>query len=100
VVFAASPALLWEDRGWGLSLPLAGEGLGGGFASWLFPFSSTLRQITTTGYWRAANSTAAYGTATSAIPQGAMNSIIRLYVPGAGFYWMSTIGGQLAGGCY
>ncbi len=23
-----------------------------------------------------------------------------LYVPGSGFYWMSSIGGQLAGGCY
>ena len=23
-----------------------------------------------------------------------------LYVPGSGFYWMSSIGGQLAGGCH
>jgi hypothetical protein len=167
---------------------------------WLFPFSGTARQITNSGYWRAANATAAFGTATSAVPQGATNSIIRLdlktgatsewfardgasvgvsgfdgtgdpiisvyylngsgneiwiapsptsataiagfsnppygastgftsysqpvadshgvwfagnyssygnnatgvalYVPGSGFYWMSSIGGQLAGGCY
>ena len=167
---------------------------------WLFPFSSTSRQITKTGYWRAATATAAYGTATSAVPQGATNSIIwldlktgtsseffsragaqvgvsgldargdpiisvyyingsgneiwfatsptsaspiggvynppyggtigftsyslpiadshgvwfagsyssngtnatgvALYVPGSGFYWMSSIGGQLAGGCH
>jgi hypothetical protein len=44
----------------------------------LFPFSGTARQITKTGYWRAATATAAYGTATSAVPQGATNSIIRL----------------------
>jgi hypothetical protein len=25
---------------------------------------------------------------------------VALYVPGSGFYWMSSIGGQLAGGCY
>ena len=176
----------------------AGDPGGGGL--WYFPFSGSARQITKTGYWRAATSTAAFGTATSAVPQGATNSIIRLdlttgmtrewfartgaqsgvlgidgqgnliitvsylngsgqeiwiatgpttasaiagftnpqfggtqgfstysvpaadshgvwfagnyatygqsttgmalYVPGSGFYWMSNIGGQLAGGCY
>ena len=25
---------------------------------------------------------------------------VALYVPASGFYWMSSIGGQLAGGCY
>jgi hypothetical protein len=45
---------------------------------WLFPFSGSSRQITNTGYWRAATAGAAYGTATSAVPQGATNSIIRL----------------------
>ena len=25
---------------------------------------------------------------------------VALYVPGSGFYWMSSIGGQLAGGCH
>mgnify|MGYP001464082435 CR=1 FL=1 len=177
----------------------AGDPNAGGL--WLFPFSGTPRQITKSGYWRAANPTAAFGTATSAVPPGATNSIIRLdlktgatseffsrtgaqvgvsgfdgkgdpiisvfylngsgneiwiatsstsataiagfsnppyggstgftsysppiadshgvwfagnysspygpsatgvalYVPGSGFYWMSSIGGQLAGGCY
>lgn len=45
---------------------------------WLFPFSGTARQITTGGYWQAATSTAAYGTLTSAVPQGANNVINRL----------------------
>ena len=45
---------------------------------WLFPYSGSARQITTTGYWQAANATAAYGTSTSAVPQGAINMIQRL----------------------
>jgi hypothetical protein len=45
---------------------------------WLFPFSGTPRQITTGGYWQAATSTAAYGTPTSAVPQGASSGILRL----------------------
>jgi len=162
---------------------------------WQFPFSGTPRQITATGFWRGASSTAAFGTATSAVPQGVSNTILRLdlktgttsdwftlpdtlssvvgfdghgnpilavqylngsgneiliasgpgkvqpiaassfgsvvniggppvadshgiwfagnsnvlgrflagvilYVPGSGLYWMASIGGQLAGGCY
>ncbi len=45
---------------------------------WLFPYSGTARQITSAGYWQAASSTAAYGTSTSAVPQGASNSILKL----------------------
>jgi len=45
---------------------------------WLFPFSGTARQITTGGYWQAATSGAAYGTSTSAVPQGVSNVILRL----------------------
>src|SRR5713226_2879405 len=45
---------------------------------WLFPYSGTARQITTGGYWQGASSTAAYGTSTSAVPQGATNSILKL----------------------
>lgn len=45
---------------------------------WLFPYSGAPRQITTSGYWQAANATAAYGTPTSAVPQGASNAILRL----------------------
>ena len=45
---------------------------------WVLPFSGTPRQITKTGYWRAASKTAAYGTSTSAVPQGTSNTIQRL----------------------
>jgi hypothetical protein len=45
---------------------------------WLFPYSGAPRQVTTTGYWQAANATAAYGTSTSAVPQGASNIVQRL----------------------
>lgn len=162
---------------------------------WFVPFSGAARQITSSGYWQDATSTSAFGTATSAVPQGVTNTILRLdlrtgtttdwftrpgaqsfvigfdgqghpiitarylnnsgveiliasgpnsavvitgmqfnqgfnmvgtpvadthgvwltgswsgfngfstgvalYVPGSGIYWMSGIGGQLAGGCY
>ncbi len=42
------------------------------------------------GIWFAGNS--AYG--------GPSATGVALYVPGSGFYWMSNIGGQLAGACY
>jgi hypothetical protein len=72
----------------------AGDPNAGGL--WLFPFSGTPRQITTSGYWRAANSTAAYGTATSAVPQGATNSIIRLDLKtGSSTEWFSRSGAQV-----
>jgi hypothetical protein len=45
---------------------------------WLFPFSGPSRTITSAGYWQAVSAEAAYGTATSAVPQGATNVIIRL----------------------
>jgi hypothetical protein len=45
---------------------------------WLFPFSGASRTISTAGYWQAVSSTAAYGTTTSAVPQGATNAIVRL----------------------
>ena len=63
---------------------------------WLYPFSGTPRQITKTGYWRAATATAAYGTATSAVPQGATNSVIRLDLKtGASSEWFSRTGAQV-----
>jgi hypothetical protein len=175
----------------------AGDANAGGL--WQLPISGSPRQITNTGYWRAASSAVAYGTPTSAVPSGVTNKTIRLdlktgaitdwftrdgtqasvlgvdgnnailavtyfnpsvtelwiasgpasaspiagftstqwgsfgfnsynlpvadshgvwlagnyavqygnqttgvalYVPGSGLYWMSSIGGQLAGGCY
>jgi hypothetical protein len=45
---------------------------------WLLPNSGPPRQIATTGFWRAATAGAAYGTATSAVPQGASNGILKL----------------------
>lgn len=45
---------------------------------WLLPISGPPRQIATTGYWRAVAAGAAYGTTTSAVPQGAANPIIKL----------------------
>lgn len=45
---------------------------------WLFPYSGPGKQIATTGFWQIASGTAAYGTATSAVPQGIENTIIRL----------------------
>jgi len=45
---------------------------------WLLPFSSPARQITTVGYWQGVTAGAAYGTATSAVPQGVSTTIIRL----------------------
>jgi len=72
----------------------AGDPNAGGL--WLFPFAGTARQITTTGYWRAATATAAYGTATSAVPQGATNSIIRLDLKsGSSTEWFSRSGAQV-----
>jgi hypothetical protein len=45
---------------------------------WLLSDSAAPRQIATTGYWNMATVGQAYGTATSAVPQGASNSIIKL----------------------
>ena len=46
--------------------------------AWLLPFSGTATQITAVGYWQGVAAGAAYGTATSAVPQGATNTIIKL----------------------
>ena len=45
---------------------------------WLLPYSGSPHQVTSNGYWRAAAAGAAYGTATSAVPQGASSAIIKL----------------------
>jgi hypothetical protein len=45
---------------------------------WLLPYTGSPRQIATSGYWQAAAAGAAYGTPTSAVPQGASSSIIKL----------------------
>lgn len=45
---------------------------------WLLPFSGAAQQITTSGFWQQVSADSAYGTPTSAVPQGAVNTIIRL----------------------
>jgi len=67
----------------------------GGAGLSLFPFSGASRVITTTGYWQAVSSTAAYGTTTSAVPQGATNAIVRLDLnTGAVTDWFTREGKQ------
>jgi hypothetical protein len=89
---------LGDGQSWSIAAVLsdgvyAGDPNAGGL--WLLAFSGTTKQITKTGYWRAATSTAAYGTATSAVPQGASNSIIRLDLKtGATQEWFSRPGSQ------
>jgi hypothetical protein len=72
---------LREGRNWNI-VGVQNQGVYAGDQSvgglWLFPFSGTPRQITTAGYWQAATSSAAYGTSTSAVPQGVSNDILRL----------------------
>jgi hypothetical protein len=46
---------------------------------WRLPFSGAVTQITSTGYWQGLSSSGfAYGTATSAVPNGASNTILQL----------------------
>jgi hypothetical protein len=46
---------------------------------WLLPFSGTSpQQIASTGFWQGVGGGAAYGTPTSAVPQGTANTIQRL----------------------
>jgi hypothetical protein len=71
----------------------AGDPSAGGL--WVLPFSGTPRQITKTGYWRVASKTAAYGTATSSVPQGASNTIQRLdLATGSAIDWFTRAGTQ------
>jgi len=47
---------------------------------WVVPFSGTPQQVATTGYWQGASAVAAYGTATSAVPQGTTQKLVKLDV--------------------
>lgn len=80
-VASGSQAELREGGGWWI-VGVQNDGVYAGNANagglWSFPYSGSARQITSTGYWQAATSTAAYGTTTSAVPQGATNAILRL----------------------
>jgi hypothetical protein len=60
---------------------------------WLLPYAGAARQITTSGYWQVEAAGAAYGTETSAVPQGVANTIIRLDVKtGASVAWFTRAG--------
>jgi hypothetical protein len=62
---------------------------------WLLPYSGAAQQITSTGYWQLASADAAYGTTTSAVPQGVANTIIRLDLKtGAVANWFIRGGAQ------
>jgi hypothetical protein len=62
---------------------------------WLLPFSGAETQITSAGYWHAVNKTAAYGTSTSAVPQGVANTILKLdLTTGATSDWFTSPGFQ------
>jgi hypothetical protein len=52
--------------------------ISGSAGLWLLPWSGSSQQIATIGYWQGVGGGAAYGAATSAVPQGASNTIIRL----------------------
>lgn len=61
---------------------------------WWFPSSGAATLITSQGYWVGVAGGAAYGTATSAIPQGMSNVILRLDVKtGATQNWFTVDGG-------
>ena len=46
---------------------------------WLLPLSgSSAQQVVSTGFWQGVGGGAAYGTATSAVPQGTANTILKL----------------------
>jgi hypothetical protein len=91
--FAAGDGIYWVDvatgteyeLGAGHYWTLVGVKNDGVYASiagqgglWFLPYTRSPQQITTTGFWQAVSTTAAYGTATSAVPQGVANTIIRL----------------------
>lgn len=62
---------------------------------WLVPYSGDPRQITSAGYWQTGNAAYAYGTPTSAVPNGADNQIIRVDLSsGAVETWFSRTGTQ------
>jgi hypothetical protein len=60
---------------------------------WLLPYTGAAREITTAGYWSVEAAGAAYGTETSAVPQGVSNTIIKLDVKtGATTNWFTRAG--------
>jgi len=45
---------------------------------WFLSSTGTVKQVTASGFWQAARAGSAYGTATSQVPQGASNEILKL----------------------
>jgi len=45
---------------------------------WYLPFTGDARQITATGYWQGVSKGFAFGTLTSAVPQGVATTVVRL----------------------
>jgi hypothetical protein len=70
----------WQVLDVGANAVYAVTGATGGL--WRLPFSGTVTQVTTSGYWQAMSPDGAfaYGTATSSVPQGAGNTILQLNV--------------------
>lgn len=73
---------LGQGRAWSL-LDAANDGVYAGDAAsgglWFLPYAGSPSQITSSGYWQHVfDHKAAFGTATSQVPQGAANTIIRL----------------------
>lgn len=61
----------------------------------LFAYSGTSTQITSSGFWQAIDGTSAYGTVTSAVPQGVTQTVIKLNMQtGSTTNWFSRQGLQ------
>jgi hypothetical protein len=80
-VEAGTQVELGEGTNWaildvGATGVYAVQGSTGGL--WLLSFAGGITTITTSGYWHAIWGSAAYGTITSSVPDGAGNTILRL----------------------
>ena len=64
---------------------------------WIVQFSGAASQVTSQGYWAAANAGAAYGTATSAVPAGTTQELLRLDIgTGKTSHWFSETGATVS----
>jgi hypothetical protein len=62
---------------------------------WFLPYSGATKQVTASGFWQGTSHGAAYGTATSSVPQGATNAILKLDLKsGASASFFSQLNGQ------
>jgi hypothetical protein len=107
--FTAADGIYWVDvatsieyeLGGGHAWTIVGVKNQGVYASivnqgglWFLSYTAAPHQITTSGFWQAMSSSAAYGTATSAVPQGVSNTIIRVDLnTGAVSDWFTRQGG-------